>query len=49
MKVEIIGPDFDGYAIKVEGDVIMECLSESDVRGLRVGELIDCWEENTHA
>ena len=49
MKVEIIGPDFDGYAVKVEGDTIMECLSESDVRNLTIGELIKYWEESNHA
>ena len=41
VTIEIIGPDFDGYAVKVDGDIIMECLSESEARGLRIGEIID--------
>ena len=49
VTIRIIGPDFDGYAVTVEGDTIMECLSESDLRGLRIGEIIDIWKENTHA
>jgi len=49
VTVEIIGPDFDGCAVKVEGEIIMECLSESEVRNLRIGEIIDIWKENIHA
>ena len=47
MTIKIIGPDFDGFAVTVEGDTIMECLSESDVRNLRIGELIDYWNDST--
>lgn len=49
MTIKINGPDFDGYAVAVESDTVMECLSESDLRGLRIGEIIDIWKENTHA
>ena len=49
VTIEIIGPDFDGHAVKVEGDIIMECLSESEARDLRIGEIIDIWKENIHA
>lgn len=49
VTIKIIGPEFDGYAIKVEDDIIMECLSESEARDLRIGEIIDIWRENTHA
>lgn len=49
VTIEIIGPDFDGYAIKVDGDTIMECLSESEAHDLRIGEIIGIWKENIHA
>lgn len=49
VTIKIIGPDFDGYAVMVEGDTIMECLSESEARDLRIGEIIDIWKENRHA
>ena len=49
VTIKIIGPDFDGYAVEVEGDIIMDCMSESEVRDLRVGEAIDIWKENIHA
>jgi len=44
MTIKIIGPDIDGFAVTVEGETVLECLSESDVRNLRVGDLIDYWE-----
>ena len=49
MRIDIIGPDFDGYAVTVEGDTVMECMSESDVRSLTIGELIKYWEDSKHA
>ena len=45
MTIKIIGPDIDGFAVTVEGETILECLSESDVRNLRIGELMDCWND----
>lgn len=46
MVIKIIGPDIDGFAVTVEGETIMECLSESEVRGLRLGDLIDYWKND---
>ena len=46
MVIKIIGPDFDGFAVTVEGETIMECLSEAEVRSLRIGELIDYWKND---
>ena len=45
LTIKIIGPDIDGFHVTVEGDTIMECLSESEARDLRVGELIDYWKD----
>lgn len=39
VEIRIIGPDFDGFAIAVNGEIIMECLSEKDVKSLTIGEL----------
>ena len=44
MVIKITGPDIDGFTVAVEGGTIMECLSETEVRNLRLGELIDLWE-----
>ena len=46
VTIKIIGPDIDGFAVTVEGETVLECLSESDVRNLRVGDLIDYWESD---
>ena len=47
VTIKIIGPDIDGFAVTVEGETIMECLSEADVRSLRLGDLIDYWENDS--
>ena len=39
MTVEIIGPDVDGYAVLVDGETILECLSEREVKVLTIGEI----------
>ena len=39
MTIEIIGPDFDGYAVLADGKTILECLSEEEVKALTVGEI----------
>lgn len=45
MTIEIIGPDFDGYAMKVDGTTLMECLSEKELQDLTIGEIIQLTEE----
>ena len=45
MTIEIIGPDFDGYAMKADGTTIMECLSESELKHLTIGEIAGLVEE----
>ena len=39
MTIRIIGPDFDGYSVEVDGTTIMECLSEQEVKALTIGEI----------
>lgn len=39
VTIEIIGPDFDGYAMRVDGTTILECLSEEEVKEITIGEL----------
>lgn len=39
MTIEIKGPDFDGYCVLVNGQTILECLSEKEVDELSIGEL----------
>lgn len=41
VEIKIIGPDIDGFAIAVDGEIIMECLSEKEVRALTIGEIAD--------
>ena len=45
MIIEIIGPDFDGYAMKVNGTTLMECLSEKELKALTIGEIAGLFEE----
>lgn len=45
MTIEIIGPDFDGYAMKVDGTTLMECLSEQEVKDLTIGEIMQLTKE----
>ena len=39
MTIEIKGPDFDGYSVLVDGETILECLSEAEVERLTIGEI----------
>lgn len=39
MTIEIKGPDFDGYCVLVNGETILECMSEKEIDELTVGEL----------
>ena len=39
MTIEIKGPDFDGYRLLVNGETMMECLSEEEVNALTIGEI----------
>ena len=39
MTIEIKGPDFDGFRVLVDGETILECLSEDDVNKLSIGEI----------
>lgn len=39
MTIEIKGPDFDGYRLLVDGETVMECMSEEEVKALTIGEL----------
>ncbi len=45
MTIKIIGPDFDGYAMDVDGTTLMECLSEQEVKDLTIGEIMDLYKE----
>ena len=39
MTIEIKGPDFDGFQVLVDGETILECMSEDEVKALTIGEL----------
>lgn len=39
MTIEIKGPDFDGYRVLVDGETILECLSEQEVKALTIDEI----------
>ena len=45
MTIKIIGPDFDGFSLEVDGTTLMECLSEKEVKELTIGEIMDLYEE----
>lgn len=44
MTIEIKGPDFDGYQLLVNGETMMECLSEQEVKALTIGEILSLLE-----
>lgn len=44
MTIEIKGPDFDGYRLLVNGETMMECLSEQEVKALTIGEIYSLLE-----
>ena len=46
MTIKIIGPDFDGFSMKVNGTTLMECLSEKEVKDLTIGEIMHFSEES---
>jgi len=39
MKIEIVKMEFFGYSLIVDGEVLMECLTEKDVDELTIGEI----------
>lgn len=39
MVIEILGPDIDGYTVKVNGEIILECLSANELRELTLDEI----------
>jgi len=39
MKIEIVKMEFFGYSLIVDGEVLMECLTEKDVNELTIGEI----------
>ena len=45
VTIKIIGPDFDGYAMQVDGQTLMECLSEQELKDLKIGEIMKYAEE----
>ncbi len=45
MTIEIMGPDFDGFRVLVNGTTFMECLSEQEVKALTIGEIQRLLEE----
>lgn len=47
LTIEICGPDFDGFSMKVNGTTLMECLSEKEVKELTIGEIMHLIEEPT--
>ncbi|MBR2226747.1 MAG: hypothetical protein IJ893_02640 [Bacteroidales bacterium] len=45
MTIKIIGPDFDGFSLEVDGTTLMECLSEQEVKDLTIGEIMQLTKE----
>ena len=45
MTIKIIGPDFDGFSLEVDGTTLMECLSEQEVKDLTIGEIMQLTAE----
>ena len=43
MTIKIIGPDFDGYAMDVDGERLLECLGEQELKNLTIGEITDLY------
>jgi len=43
--IKIIGPDFDGYAMDVDGERLMECLGEQELKKLSIGEIMGLYNE----
>ena len=39
MTIEIVKMEFFGYTLLVNGEVMMECLSEDEVNGLTIAEI----------
>ena len=39
MKIEIVKMEFFGYSLIVDGEVLMECLTERDVDELTIKEI----------
>lgn len=39
MTIEIKGPGFDGFQILMNGETVLECVPEEEVKALTIGEL----------
>lgn len=39
MVIEVLEKAIDGYAVKVDGEIMLECLSPYELRRLTIGEL----------
>ena len=44
MEIRIVKMEFFGYTLLVDGEVLMECLSENDVNELTIKEIKDLIE-----
>ena len=40
MNICIMGPDLDGYSVSVDGEICLECLPESEIKKLTLGEIL---------
>ena len=40
VNICIIGSDLDGYSVRVDGEICLECLSESEIQKLTLGEIL---------
>jgi len=41
VTIEILEKSIDGYAVKVDDEIMLECLSEKEVVELTIGELAE--------
>lgn len=39
MTIEILEKSVDGHTVKVDGEIMLECLSDKEVTELTIGEL----------
>ena len=45
MKFEIVKDEHCGYSISINGETILECLDEQEVKGLTIAELMNIAKE----
>ena len=43
MTIEILKKSVGGYAVKVDGEITLDCLSEKEVAELTIGELAEIY------